>query len=71
MQLAKVYEPRNGLLPVLRDVYIIAISAGDLTLAGFEQIEYREYTQTWFCRLVREGLRPSGKPDDRIGDNCD
>ncbi len=28
----------------------------DLTLAGVEEIEDRQYTQTWFCRVARVDL---------------
>lgn len=57
----------NDLLPCIRDVHIVKLSAGDLTLAGFEEIGNREYAQTWYCRLLRSGWAARGKPDDPTG----
>ena len=55
------------ILPCIRDVHIITLSHGDLTLAGFEQVEDREYAQTWYCRVLRKEWERRGKPEDPTG----
>ena len=55
MKLARVQDGLKDLLPPLRDATIVRFKANDLTITGFEQVEDREYAQTWFCRLAREG----------------
>lgn len=71
MHVATLKLDAKDLLPCLRDVHVVALSVGDLTLAGFEQVEDREYAQTWFCRLLREGWEVRGKPADPTGDCSD
>jgi hypothetical protein len=67
MHVATLTLHAKDFLPCIRDVHIIRLSVGDLTLAGFEEVEDREYAQTWFCRLLREGWEHRRKPDDPTG----
>ena len=67
LKLASLLAGGKHLLPPLRDVTIVRFKHGDLTITGFEQIEEREYAQTWFCRLAREGWQMRGKPDEGVG----
>ena len=71
MHVARFTFDGNDLLPCIRDVHVVRLSGGDLTLAGFEQVEDREYAQTWFCRMAREGWIHRGKPDDPTGCSSD
>ena len=64
MRLARFGYAGTTLLPPLRDVRVVRMMGNDLTLTGFEQIEDREYAQSWFCRLAREGWVQRGKPED-------
>lgn len=50
LKLATLRCERDDLLPPLRDVTIIRMLHGDLTIAGFETITDRDYAQSWFCR---------------------
>ena len=71
MHVARLYDRGKDLLPCIRDVHVVRLSHGDLTIAGFEQIEDREYAQTWFCRIARVGWVERGKPDDPTGSSND
>ena len=59
--------PERTCSPPLHDATIVRFKANDLTITGFEQIEDREYAQSWFCRLAREGWEMRGKPDEGVG----
>lgn len=48
MKMARVLAPAGKeLLPPLRDVNIVRYRGRDLTITGFEQVEDREYAQSW------------------------
>jgi hypothetical protein len=71
MHVARLLGGSKNILPMIRDVHIITLNHGDLTLAGFEQVEDREYAQTWYCRVLRKGWRSRGKPEDPTGAGMD
>lgn len=57
----------ENLLPPLRDVTILRILHGDITLTGFETIGDQDYAQSWFCRLALKDFQQRGKPDEELG----
>ena len=71
IHVARLLAAGKDLLPCIRDVHIVRLTSANLTLTGFEQIEDREYAQTWFCRLARTGWAERGKPDDPTGSSND
>lgn len=71
MHVARLYSGAHDLLPCMRDVHIVRLTAGDLTITGFEELEDREYAQTWHCRLAGLCRGPRGKPDDPVGRTSD
>ena len=71
MHVATLTTDRGELLPCMRDVHIVRLEWGDLTLTGFEEMEDREYAQTWFCRLAVEGWERRGKPAEPVGGRSD
>ena len=66
LKLATLRGEREDLLPPLRDVTIIRMIHGDLTIAGFETLMDRDYAQSWFCRLATREFQCRGKPDDDV-----
>ncbi len=64
MKLARFVVDREDALPPLRDVTIVRMVYGDLTITGFETIRDHDFAQTWYCRIAREGWEQRGKPDD-------
>ena len=67
LKLATLTADREILLPPLRDVTIVRLLHGDLTLTGFETIGDHDYAQSWFCRLACEDSPHRGKPDEDFG----
>jgi len=60
-------DAKEDLLPWLRDVGLVRLNTNDLTITGFECIGDREYAQSWYCRIAREGWERRGKPDEGVG----
>lgn len=67
MHVARLYDGAHDLLPCIRDVHIVRLTAADLTITGFEELEDREYAQTWYCRIARFAAGHRGKPEDPVG----
>ena len=67
LKLARFVIEREDALPPLRDVTIVRMARGDLTITGFETIGDRDFAQTWFCRIAREDWEQRGKPDEGVG----
>ena len=71
MHVARLFDGAGDLLPCIRDVHIVRLTASDLTITGFEELEDREYAQTWYCRLAHLARRGRGKPEDPVGRTAD
>ena len=67
MHVARFQVDSRDALPLIRDVHLVQLAGADLTITGFEEIEDREYAQTWFCRIAVEGWQGRGKPDEPVG----
>lgn len=68
MHVARLLRFDDGPVPLpMRDVRIVEMRGHHLTLTGFEEVEDREYAQSWFCRIAIAGWKPRGKPSEPVG----